>query len=84
MLTIKAVNKVIAARGIKAEIVQGKDYLWFYGDDVELAHSTSVMVVRLNQLTIEQWMSELDSIVADHKKAKEEMGERLYTSIKPK
>lgn len=71
MLTIKGVNKAIAARGIKAEIVQGDGYLYFFGDDVELAHSTSVYgVCRLNHMPLERWMAELDRIVADHKNAK--------------
>ena len=83
MLTLKAVNKAIAARGIKAEIVQGDGYLYFFGDDVELADSTSVWgVCRLNHLSLERWMVELDSIVANHKKAKENMEERLYTPKK--
>lgn len=71
MLTIKSVNKAIAARGIKAEIVQGKDYLYFSGDDVELAESTSVGgVCRLNHMSLDRWMIELDDIVAAHKKVK--------------
>ena len=75
-LTLKAVNKAIAARGIKAELFQGKDYLWFCGDDVEYASSTSVCVVRLNHLPLETWMVELDHIVAEHKKVKEYMESR--------
>lgn len=67
-LTIKAVNKAIAARGIKAEIVQGDGYLWFSGDDVEFAYTTSVAACRLNHLTLERWMQELDEIVESHKK----------------
>lgn len=76
MLTIKGVNKAIAARGIKAEICQGDGYLYFFGDDVELAYSTSVAVCRLNHLTLERWMVALDTIVADHKKQKEYMENR--------
>lgn len=83
MLTIKAVNKAIAARGIKAEIVQGDGYLWFFGADVELAHTTSVSVCRLNHLTLERWMLELDDFVADHKKVKEELAANIYNRIKP-
>lgn len=83
-LTLKAVNKAIAARGIKAELVQGKDYLYFFGDDVELAESTSVWgVCRLNHLSLDRWMVELDAIVADHKKVKEDVAERVYNRIKP-
>lgn len=73
MLTIKGVNKAIAARGIKAEICQGDGYVYFYGDDVEFAYTTSVAACRLNHLTLERWMQELDEIVASHKKFKGEM-----------
>lgn len=68
-LTIKSVNAAIVAKGIKAEIVKGNGYFWFCGDDVQFATSTSVdAVCAINHLTLEQWMSELDTIVADHKK----------------
>ena len=55
-LTIKSVNAAIAAKGIKAEIVKGNGYYWFDG-----------AVNALNHLTLEQWMEELATIVADHK-----------------
>jgi hypothetical protein len=83
MLTLKAVNKAIAARGIKAELVQGNGYLWFFGADVEYAQTTSVSVCRLNHLTLERWMSELDSFVADSKKVENDLAERVYNRIKP-
>lgn len=83
MLTIKGVNKVIAARGIKAEICQGNGYVYFFGDDVEFAYTTSVAVCRLNHLTLERWMQELDDFVADSKKFKEEMEKDIYNRIKP-
>ena len=83
MLTLKAVNKAIAARGIKAELVQGDGYLWFSGDDVEFAYTTSVAVCRLNHLTLERWMQELDDFVADSKKFKKELAEDVYNRIKP-
>lgn len=67
-LTIKSVNKAIAARGIKAELVKGDGYFWFSGDDVEYASTTSVMVFNLNSMPIESWMADLDMFVAEHKK----------------
>lgn len=82
-LTIKSVNKAIAARGIKAEIFQGDGYLYFYGDDVELAYTTSVAVCRLNHLSLERWMQELDDIVDSHKKFKEDLAVDVYNRKKP-
>lgn len=82
MLTLKAVNKAIAARGIKAELYQADGYLYFYGDDVDLAYTTSVAVCRLNHLTLERWMQELDEIVASHKKIKEDLAADVYNRNK--
>ena len=66
-LTLKTVNKAIADKGIKAELVQSKGYLYFIGEDVELAYTTSVCVPRLNRLSLEQWMFELDLLVIESK-----------------
>ena len=65
-LTLKAVNKAIAAKGIKAELVKGEGYFYFIGDAVETGHadSTSVWAFSLNQLNLDAWLDELDVIVA--------------------
>ena len=66
MITIKSVNKMIASKGILAEIVKGDGYYYFTGSDVELAEYTSVYVFKLNDMTMQQWSESIDSIVADH------------------
>lgn len=67
MLTLKQVNAAIAAKGIKAELVKGAGYYWFFGDDVEYAvEGTSVYVYRLNDQSLQGWMDDLDRILADH------------------
>ena len=83
-LTMKSANKAIAARGIKAELVKGDcGYFYFVGDDVEYANTTSVSVYQLNHLTLDQWMADLDSFVADSKKVRKELDEGVYMRIKP-
>lgn len=69
-LTFAGVNKALKAEGINAELVQGEGYLYFVGDDVELAGSTSIYVCKLNHTT-------LDIILADAKRFKAEHTERL-------
>lgn len=63
MLTLKTVNKKIASLGINAELIKGDGYFYFWGKDVELCRSTSVMVNQLNCLSIDQWMEELKGFV---------------------
>lgn len=66
-MRIKHINRKIAERGIQALLFKSPEgYFYFEGDDVELAFSTSVMVFSVEQLSMEQWMQELDSIMADH------------------
>ena len=63
-LTIKNVNAMIAALGIKAELVKGRGYLYFIGDDVDFAKSTSVYVYRISDYqSINMWMDELQTIL---------------------
>lgn len=66
-LTLNAVNKAIAARGIAAELVQANGYLYFTGDAVQWAFTSMVMVPHLNDLGLDSWMYELDQCVADSK-----------------
>lgn len=57
-LTLKAVNKALAAAGIKDELVKGKDYFYFWGEKAQTWYGSSVMTCQLNSLTIEQWIAE--------------------------
>lgn len=57
-LTLKAVNKAIAAAGIKDELVKGNGYFYFWGDKASTWYCSSVMVPRLNDLTFADWMAE--------------------------
>lgn len=57
-VTLKTVNKALAAAGIKDELVKGKDYFYFWGDVASTWYSSGVMVSRLNCFTPEQWVVE--------------------------
>jgi hypothetical protein len=57
-LTLKAVNDAIKQAGMNdVTLYQGRGYLYFFGDGV-VDQSYSVMVCRLNHLTLERWLDE--------------------------
>ena len=62
--TIKTINKAIASKGY--ELVKGDGYYYFYPLDKQhpQLYDSSVMVHSLNQFTLEQWIQELDDILA--------------------
>jgi hypothetical protein len=62
-LTLSQVNREIRRRGIDAELHKGDGYYYFTGADVGHAFETSVMVYRLNDLSLEQWMKELEYLM---------------------
>ena len=71
MLRISNVNIALKEEGIDAELVKGEGYYWFDGSDVEYAKTTSVMVYRLNHLTLEQWIECAKEFKEESKKVKE-------------
>jgi hypothetical protein len=57
-MRLSTLNKTIAAEGINLELVAGNGYFYFVGPGSENLYTASVMVYRLNNLTLEQWMAE--------------------------
>lgn len=56
---IKTVNKALAQAGIRAELVRGDGYFYFWGPDMDLARETGVYGVhRLNDLPLSLWIQE--------------------------
>jgi len=55
---IKTVNKAIAAEGINLKLVAGDGYFYFVGPGSENLSTASVLVYRLNHLSLDQWMTE--------------------------
>jgi hypothetical protein len=57
MLTIKKVNKALAAWGLKMELVKGEGYFYFVGDDVDLS-AGGVYSNALNHQGIAGWIND--------------------------
>ena len=75
-LTLKKVNKAIASYGY--ELVRGEGYFYFVplndnyasldlGEDNYQPQSDSVYVYRLNHLTLENWVNELETKIENLK-----------------
>lgn len=65
MLTLKRINKEIAARGWQVELVRGKDYFYLDGEDMSWAYSSTIAVYRLKHMTLERWMRRIEDIVME-------------------
>jgi len=74
-MQLRTINNAFKVRKLDIELVKGKGYFYFVGDGCENLQTTSVMVPRLNILTLGQWLEEGDSVVAkvaEHKANKAE------------
>ena len=67
MLTISKINKHISCLGY--ELTRGKGYYYFFpiSDNVPMLTSDSVYVYRLNHLTLNQWLNELNDKIKEAK-----------------
>lgn len=57
-LSARDVNRALTRHGIRGEVVQGRGYVYFAGDDFDGAYSTSVAVCWLNDLSLAGWLGE--------------------------
>lgn len=62
MLTLKKVNREFENRGIDERLVKGHGYFYFEGGESEKWYTSSVMVNTLNQLTLDGWIKEWESL----------------------
>jgi hypothetical protein len=67
MITLKQLNKILANKAIKAEVIKndGDDYFYLIGEDVKWSESTSIYVAKLNHMSIENWIEDMLKIVAE-------------------
>lgn len=68
MLTKKTVENAIKnLYGFDVELVKGVGYYYFDASDgsLDTLKSTSVMVNRLNQMTLVQWVNAFDELVVE-------------------
>jgi hypothetical protein len=72
--TAKAVNDALRARGREESLRRGGPYYFYFGGG-EAVHwlSSSVIVSRLSDLTVKQWIQEFDRLLANEKKLRKRM-----------
>ena len=58
MLTLKKVNQELKNLGSQEILVKGKDYYYFAEGNSCFWQSCSIMVMRLNDLSLEEWIHE--------------------------
>jgi len=61
-MKIQTVTKKLKELGFTDELFKGKDYFYFWGDDASTWYSSSVYVTRLNELTLDQWIEEYNTL----------------------
>lgn len=57
-MRLRTINNVFSAAKLPLELVRGKGYFYFVFDDGKRYDTLSVMVYRLNDLTLAQWVDE--------------------------
>ena len=68
MLTIKQVNKEIAKTYPTVKLAKGNGYFYIYSEDIETGnflaslYSTSILVDKINHLTIKQWIEAINEL----------------------
>jgi hypothetical protein len=72
-LTRQMINDALRARGRDESLREGEGYFYFGGGEAVNWLSTSVMVKKLSDLTLEQWLAEFDKLLANEKKLRKSM-----------
>lgn len=67
-VTRKIVNDALRARGRDESLREGDGYFYFGGGEAVNWLTSSVMVRRISDLTLEQWLKEFDSLLERNKK----------------
>jgi hypothetical protein len=67
------INDALRARGRDESLREGEGYFYFGGGEAVNWLSTSVMVKKLSDLTLEQWLAEFDKLLANEKKLRKSM-----------
>jgi hypothetical protein len=72
-VTRQMINDALRARGRDESLREGEGYFYFGGGEAVNWLSTSVMVKKLSDLTLEQWLAEFDKLLANEKKLRKSM-----------
>ncbi len=79
---LKTINKALADKGYKVELVKGNAYYYFSGEEALKFYNSSVYVTKLSQLTLEQWIAEYEAKLSAYKaKVKKEQMEAIRASM---
>lgn len=57
-MKLLTINREITKQGIALELVKGNDYFYFVGEDLDTRESSMVMVPRINDLSLYEWINE--------------------------
>jgi hypothetical protein len=80
-VTRKMVNGALRSRGRDESLREGDGYFYFGGGEAVNWLTSSVMVRRISDLTLEQWLREFDSLLERNNKL-ERMEQRTPTKRK--
>jgi hypothetical protein len=72
-VTRKMVNDALRARGRDESLREGEGYFYFGGGEAVNWLSSSVMVRRISDLTLEQWLTEFDSLLERDRELRQQM-----------
>ena len=70
-VTRKLVNDALRERGRDESLYDGGGYFYFGGGDAVNWLNSSVQVKKISDLSLEQWMTEFDRLLAQDKKLRE-------------
>jgi hypothetical protein len=83
-ITRKMVNDALRDRGRDESLREGGGYFYFGGGDAVNWLSSSVMVRRISDLTLEQWMKEFDKLLAQENKLRQKMATTPHKKARKK
>jgi hypothetical protein len=69
------VNDTLRARGRDESLREGEGYFYFGGGEAVNWLSSSVMVRRISDLKLEQWLEKFDSLLERDKKVRRQMAD---------
>jgi hypothetical protein len=72
-VTRKMVNDALRGRGRDESLREGEGYFYFGGGEAVSWLSPTVMVQKLSDLSLEEWMREFDRILENEKKIQRSM-----------
>jgi hypothetical protein len=80
------INEALRARSRDESLYPGEGYFFFGGGDAVHWLSSSVMVKRLSDLTLEQWLAKFDELLERDQKLRKQMASvgESKSSTKPK